>query len=68
MLSTQAMKLECFTTGMCSSHSVKFIKYLFLRTAASMAISGLEDASKVYKGYISYHDAHSAWDEFVSTD
>ena len=67
MLSIQAMKLECFTTGMCYSHSVKFIKYLFLRTAVSMAISGLGDMSKVYKGYTSYHDAHSTWNEFVST-
>ena len=32
-----------------------------------MAISGLEDSSKVYKGYSSYHDAHSAWDEFANT-
>jgi hypothetical protein len=67
MSSIQAMKLECFTTGMCSSCLVKPITYFFPRTAASLAISGLEDSSKVYKGYSSYHDAHSAWDEFAST-
>src|SRR5271168_1524998 len=61
------MKLECFTTGMCSFHSVKPIKYLFPRMAASIAISGLEDSNKVYKGYCSYHAAHSAWDEFANT-
>ena len=66
-MSIQAMKLEYFTTGMCSSHSVKPIRYLFPRTVASMAISGLEDSSKVYKGYSSYHDAHSAWNEFANT-
>jgi hypothetical protein len=32
-----------------------------------MAISGLENSRKVYKGYHSYEDAHSAWDGFVST-
>ena len=42
-------------------------KYLFPRTAASIAISGLEDDNKVYKGYSSYRDAHGAWDEFVNT-
>jgi hypothetical protein len=67
MSSIQAMKLKCFTTGMCSSRLVKLITYFFPRTATSLAISGLEDSSKVYKGYSSYHDAHSAWDEFAST-
>jgi hypothetical protein len=37
------------------------------RAAASMAISGLENSRKVFKGYRSYQDAHSAWDGFVST-
>ena len=35
--------------------------------AASMALSGLEDSRKIFKGYSSYHDAHSAWDEFATT-
>jgi hypothetical protein len=63
----QAMKLECFITGTWFSSSVEHIKYLFSKTAASHAISGLEDENKIYKGYSSYHEAHGAWEEFVST-
>jgi hypothetical protein len=37
------------------------------RTSAAKAISGLANTSKVYKGYHSYEDAHSAWNGFVST-
>jgi len=37
------------------------------RTAASIAISGLANTSKIYKGYSSYEGAHSAWDGFAST-
>jgi hypothetical protein len=32
-----------------------------------MAISGLKNSNKVYKGYYSYEDAHSAWDGFAIT-
>jgi hypothetical protein len=44
-----------------------FFNTSFPRTAASIAISGLEDSSKIYKGYSSYEDAHSAWNEFMAT-
>ena len=37
------------------------------RTAASIAISGLPNASKIYKGYSLYEAAHSTWDGFAST-
>ena len=37
------------------------------RTATSIAISGLPNSSKIYKGYSSYEGAHSAWDGFAST-
>ena len=39
----------------------------YSRTATATAISGLENSRKVYKGYTSYEDAHSAWDEFAGT-
>lgn len=58
---------EYFTTGVCSSHSSNLFNTSFSRTAASVAISGLEDSSKIYKGYSSYEDAHSAWNEFMGT-
>jgi hypothetical protein len=32
-----------------------------------MAIIGLENSRKVYKGYHSYEDAHSAWEGFTGT-
>jgi hypothetical protein len=37
------------------------------RTAASIAISGLANSDKIYKGYSSYEGAHCAWDGFAST-
>jgi hypothetical protein len=37
------------------------------RTAAALAISGLDFSSRVFKGYTSYEAAHSAWDGFTST-
>jgi len=37
------------------------------RTAASIAISGLANSSKIFKGYSLYEGAHHTWDEFAST-
>jgi hypothetical protein len=37
------------------------------RTTTASAVSGLDYASKVFKGYTSYDAAHSAWDRFVET-
>ena len=39
----------------------------YSRTTTATAISGLKNSRKVYKGYTSYEDAHSAWDEFAGT-
>lgn len=37
------------------------------RTAAALAISAVESSRKVFKGYVSYEAAHSAWDGFTTT-
>ena len=61
------MMLVFFITGKFSFHIEKYLLSSRPRTAAALAISGLDFSSRVFKGYNSYEAAHSAWDGFTST-